>query len=273
MKQTYFVKIDRFTNFIISRVNVVIYNCNFISITYNGNSCFRCPDSGPRATRMPTDDDYGRRDRLLLHQHPITQYGSSSSPLCGSNTPSSNNVVGLQIGSNNPNDCFKQQAQQQQQQQQQQSSDLHAITNTASQLGSERYQSDQQIQSNEHVGTRMVDRHEKSAEKTIDFSKCGESRPSSCDRFGHYQAQSGEHATSRMGVERYEKATDKPSVDYTKCGEVRQSNCERYGHYQTQNSDQAHMVGARMSERHEKSPPSDKSSIDFTKCVDRKSVV
>lgn len=218
---------------------------------------------------MPTDDDYGRRDRLLLHQHPITQYGPSSSPLPGSSAPSSSGVVGLQINSNNSNDCFKQQVQQQQQllqQQQQQSSDLRAVTSTASQLGPERYQSDQQIQSSEHVGARMVDRHEKSVEKaTIDFSKCGEGRPSSCDRFGHYQAQSGEHASSRMGVERHEK--DKSCVDYSKCGEVRQSSCERYGHYQAQNGDQTHVVVTRMAERHEKPPPSDKPSIDFTKCI------
>ncbi|XP_025157717.1 uncharacterized protein LOC105191272 [Harpegnathos saltator] len=247
---------------------------------------------------MPTDDDYGRRDRLLLHQHPIAQYGSSSSSLLASSVPSSN-VVELQIGPSNSNDCFKQQVQQQQQQQQQQhqhqqqqhqhqqqqqqqqqsQSDLRAVANaTASQLGPERYQSDQQIQSNEHVGVRMVDRHEKSTEKpTIDFSKCGESRASSCDRFGHYQVQGGEHAAGRMGVERHEKAADKSSVDYAKCGEVRQSSCERYcAHYQVQNSaSQAHVVvGARMAERHEKQCPtpapsvSDKpTSIDFAKCV------
>ncbi|KAI4496398.1 hypothetical protein M0804_000208 [Polistes exclamans] len=41
-------------------------------------SKFGCPDSGPRATRMPTDDDYGRRERHLLHQHPIAhEYGVS----------------------------------------------------------------------------------------------------------------------------------------------------------------------------------------------------
>ncbi|EFN75560.1 hypothetical protein EAI_11844 [Harpegnathos saltator] len=124
----------------------------------------------------------------------------------------------------------------------------------------------------------MVDRHEKSTEKpTIDFSKCGESRASSCDRFGHYQVQGGEHAAGRMGVERHEKAADKSSVDYAKCGEVRQSSCERYcAHYQVQNSaSQAHVVvGARMAERHEKQCPtpapsvSDKpTSIDFAKCV------
>jgi len=205
---------------------------------------------------MPTDDDYGRRDRLLLHQHPIAQYGSSSSSLPGSSTPSSGGV-GTQIGPNNPNDCFKQA-------QQQQSSDLRSVTSTASQSNQERHQSDQQIQSSEHVGSRMVDRHEKSAEKpTIDFSKCGESRPSNCERFGHYQAQSGEHVGGRMGIERHEKVVDKSCIDYSKCGEDRQPNCERFGHYQAQNGEH---VGGRMgSERHEKS--FDKSSVDFTKCT------
>lgn len=28
---------------------------------------FRCPDSGPGATRMPTDDEYGRRQHNLQH--------------------------------------------------------------------------------------------------------------------------------------------------------------------------------------------------------------
>ncbi|XP_011699179.1 PREDICTED: inactive rhomboid protein 1 [Wasmannia auropunctata] len=215
----------------------------------------RCPDSGPRATRMPTDDDYGRRDRLLLHQHPIAQYGSSSSPLPGSSAPNSGGV-GTQIGSSNPSDCFKQQAQQ--------SSDLRSVTSTASQSGQERHQSDQQTQSSEHVGTRMVDRHEKSAEKsTIDFSKCGEGRPSNCERFGHYQAQSGEHVGGRMGIERHEKAVDKSCIDYSKCGEDRQPSCERFGHYQAQSGEH---VGSRLgAERHEKS--SDKSSVDFTKCT------
>lgn len=30
-------------------------------------SIFRCPDSGPGATRMPTDDEYGRRQHNLQH--------------------------------------------------------------------------------------------------------------------------------------------------------------------------------------------------------------
>lgn len=206
---------------------------------------------------MPTDDDYGRRDRLLLHQHPITQYGSSSSPLPGSSAPSSGGV-GTQIGPSNSSDCFKQQAQQQQ------LSDLRSVTSTASQSGQERHQSDQQTQSSEHVGARMVDRHEKSAEKsTIDFSKCGEGRPSSCERFGHYQAQSGEHVGGRLGSEWHEKAVDKSCIDYSKCGEDRQPNCERFGHYQAQSGEH---VGGRMGgERHEKS--SDKSSVDFIKCT------
>ncbi|XP_012227018.1 inactive rhomboid protein 1 isoform X2 [Linepithema humile] len=196
---------------------------------------------------MPTDDDYGRRDRLLLHQHPIAQYGSSSSPLPGSSAPSSAGV-GTQISLSNPSDCFKQQ----------QSSDLRPVTSTAS-------QSDQQTQSNEHVGSRMVDWHEKTAEKsTIDFSKCGEGRPSSCERFGHYQTQSGEYVGVRMGGERHDKTADKSCIDYTKCGEGRQTSCERFGHYQTQSGDQTH-VGVRMADRHEKS--SDKPSVDFTKCT------
>lgn len=206
---------------------------------------------------MPTDDDYGRRDRLLLHQHPIAQYGSSSSPLPGSSAPNSGSV-GTQIGPSNPSDCFKQQAEQQ-------SSDLRSVASTASQSGQERYQSDQQTQSSEHVGTRMVDRHEKSAEKpTIDFSKCGEGRSSGCERFGHYQAQSSEHVGSRIGGDRHEKAVDKSCIDYPKCGEGgRPPSCERFGHYQVQSGDQAH-VGARMAERHEKS--TDKQSVDFAKC-------
>ncbi|XP_011631505.1 mucin-5AC-like [Pogonomyrmex barbatus] len=201
---------------------------------------------------MPTDDDYGRRDRVLLHQHPIAQYGSSSSPLPGSSTPSSGGV-GIQIGSNNLSDCFKQQTQQQQQ------SDLRPITSLTNQSDQERHQLDQQ-QSSEHVGARMADRHEKSVEKpTIDFSKCAESR-SNCERFGLYQVQSGEHVGSRMGGERHEKAVDKSCSDYSKCG---QPNCERFGHYQTQSGE--HMGNRMGGERHEKS--TDKSSVDFTKCT------
>ncbi|KAL0115580.1 hypothetical protein PUN28_010828 [Cardiocondyla obscurior] len=203
---------------------------------------------------MPTDDDYGRRDRLLLHQHPIAQYGSSSSPLPGSSAPNSGSV-GTQVGPSNPSDCFKQQ---------QQTADLRTVASTASQSGQERHQSDQQIQSSEHVGARMVDRHEKSAEKpTIDFSKCGEGRPSSCERFGHYQAQSGEHVGNRLGGERHEKAVDKSCIDYPKCGEDRQPSCERFGHYPAQSGE--HSGGRMGGERHEK--PSDKSSVDFTKCA------
>lgn len=222
------------------------------------NSHCRCPDSGPRATRMPTDDDYGRRDRLLLHQHPIAQYGSSSSPLPGSTTSNSGSV-GTQIGSNS-NECFKQQVQQQQ------SSDLRQVTNTACQSATERYQSDQQTQSSEHVGVRMADRHEKTADKSsINFTKCGDGRTSGCDRFGHYQAQSGEHAGSRVGGERHEKTADKSCMEFSKCGDGRQSNCERFGHYQAQSgSDQTH-IGSRMAERHEKS--SEKTTIEFTKCA------
>jgi len=170
---------------------------------------------------------------------------------------SNSGSVGTQIGPNNPNDCYKQQIQQQQ-------SDSRSV---ASQSNQERYgQSDQETQSSEHVGGRMVDRLEKSAEKsTVDFSKCAEARTSNCERFGHYQAQSGEHVGIRMGGERHEKAVDKPSIDYSKCGEGRQPSCERFGHYQAQSCEQAHQVGARMGERHDKS--SDKTSVDFAKCV------
>lgn len=150
---------------------------------------FRCPDSGPRATRMPTDDDYGRRERLLLHQHPISQYGPSSSPVPGSNAGASASG-GPQIGSSNPSDCYKQQ----------QSADPRADANGSNASGQDRYQSEQQSQGNEHIDyggrDRMsgVDRHGKSAEKpTIeDFSKsCADTRSiqSSCERFVHYQNQ------------------------------------------------------------------------------------
>ncbi|XP_066588162.1 inactive rhomboid protein 1 isoform X3 [Prorops nasuta] len=62
---------------------------------------------------MPTDDDYGRRERFLLHQHQIGQYGSSSSPVPGTTASSGNS----QVLSNNPTDCYKQQHQQLDQQQ------------------------------------------------------------------------------------------------------------------------------------------------------------
>ncbi|XP_017752563.1 PREDICTED: platelet binding protein GspB-like [Eufriesea mexicana] len=138
---------------------------------------------------MPTDDDYGRRERLLLHQHPIPQYGSSSSPVPGSNTGTSGNV-GSQIGSTSSSDCYKQQQQQQ--------TDLRA---SASNVGSQdRYQSEQSAQGNEHVDyggrERMpgIERHDKSTEKpTIDdFPKsCAETRSiqPGCERYSHYQSQ------------------------------------------------------------------------------------
>ncbi|XP_043524988.1 uncharacterized protein LOC122536584 isoform X1 [Frieseomelitta varia] len=148
---------------------------------------------------MPTDDDYGRRERLLLHQHPIPQYGSSSSPVPGSNGGGTSGSVGSQsIGSTSTApDCYKPSAQQQQQ------ADLR--TNGSSHtVGQDRYQSsDQSSQGNEHAdyGGRermsgIVERHDKSTDKpTIDDfpkSSCGaetRSIQSSCERFGHYQNQ------------------------------------------------------------------------------------
>lgn len=139
---------------------------------------------------MPTDDDYGRRERLLLHQHPIPQYGSSSSPVPGSSGGTSGSV-GSQIGSTSSSDCYKQA-------QQQQTNDLR--TSVSSVANQDRYQSDQSSQGNEHVdyGVRErmsgIERHDKSTDKpTIDdFPKsCAETRSiqSSCERFGHYQSQ------------------------------------------------------------------------------------
>jgi hypothetical protein len=60
---------------------------------------YRCPDSGPRATRMPTDDDYGRRERQLLHQHPANLYGQPlpASSLHGSAV--SNSISNVQSSS------------------------------------------------------------------------------------------------------------------------------------------------------------------------------
>ncbi|KAG7209758.1 hypothetical protein KM043_011382 [Ampulex compressa] len=144
---------------------------------------------------MPTDDDYGRRERLLLHQHPISQYGPSPSPISGSTVSSSGNV-GTQIGSGNPPDCFKEQQQQQQQQ-----SDPRSTGNTSNPSSQDRYQTEQQSQSNEHVdygGARermpVINRHDKSTEKssTEEFPKSASdsrAQQSGCERFGHYQAQ------------------------------------------------------------------------------------
>lgn len=140
---------------------------------------------------MPTDDDYGRRERLLLHQHPIPQYGSSSSPVPGSNAGTSGSV-GSQIGSTSSSDCYKPTAQQQQ-------TDLRTNGSNVT-VGQDRYQSDQSSQGNEHVDyggrERMsgIERHDKSTDKpTIDdFPKsCAETRSiqSSCERFSHYQNQ------------------------------------------------------------------------------------
>ncbi|XP_076650881.1 rhomboid-5 isoform X3 [Halictus rubicundus] len=153
---------------------------------------------------MPTDDDYGRRERLLLHQHPISQNGSSSSPVPGS-TGVSSGSVGSQIGSANPSDCYKPQQQQHQQHQPQQQQSDRAVSNPSSSTGSgqDRYQPDhvtsQQSQGNDHdygVRDRLsgLDRHDKSTDKPSldDFPKsCGEPRSlqSSCERFGHYQSQ------------------------------------------------------------------------------------
>ncbi|XP_076679879.1 rhomboid-5 isoform X3 [Andrena cerasifolii] len=140
---------------------------------------------------MPTDDDYGRRERLLQHQHPITQYGPSSSPVPGSNTGTSG-IIGPQIGPTVSSDCYKQQQQQQ--------TELRSGASVSTSTGQDRYQSEQQGQGNEHVDyggrERMVvaDRHDKSTEKSTvdDFPKsCAETRSiqSSCERFGHYQGQ------------------------------------------------------------------------------------
>ncbi|XP_031837323.1 rhomboid-5 isoform X2 [Nomia melanderi] len=149
---------------------------------------------------MPTDDDYGRRERLLLHQHPISQYGPSSSPVPGS-TAGASGSVGSQIVSAAPSDCYKQQPQPSQQQppaQQQQQTDQRTVSSAASSSASQdRYQPESQTQSNEHdygVRDRIIDRHDKSTDKPSldDFPKsCAETRSiqSSCDRFAHYSGQ------------------------------------------------------------------------------------
>ncbi|XP_078034228.1 rhomboid-5 [Augochlora pura] len=157
---------------------------------------------------MPTDDDYGRRERLLLHQHPISQYGSSSSPVPGSTAVASGSV-GSQIGAANPSDSYKPQQQQQQQQQQQhhqpqqqqqqQQQQQSSSSTSVSTSGQDRYQTDAQGQGSDHdYGGRDrlsgLDRHDKSTDKPSldEFPKpCGDGRSlqSSCERFGHYQSQ------------------------------------------------------------------------------------
>ncbi|XP_026671584.1 inactive rhomboid protein 1 isoform X2 [Ceratina calcarata] len=148
---------------------------------------------------MPTDDDYGRRERLLLHQHPITQYGSSSSPVPGPNGGTSGSV-GSQIESTNSTECYKPS----QRQANQQTGDLRGTSGSnvaASQQ--DRYKSEQSAQGgSEHVDyggrERMcgIERHDKSTDKPTldDFPKsCAETRSiqSGCDRYGgvHYQNQ------------------------------------------------------------------------------------
>ncbi|XP_043485028.1 inactive rhomboid protein 1 isoform X3 [Leptopilina heterotoma] len=55
---------------------------------------------------MPTDDDYGRRERLLLHQHPNAQYRPPSTSPVPTSISGSSRPSAIQVENTNSTDCY-----------------------------------------------------------------------------------------------------------------------------------------------------------------------
>ncbi|XP_033215462.1 inactive rhomboid protein 1 [Belonocnema kinseyi] len=181
---------------------------------------------------MPTDDDYGRRERLLLHQHPTAQYGPPSvSPVPGSNS-STCRSSGIQTSSSNSSDCYHKHE--------------SRSSSSASLSNQNRYQ-DQRSQTNDHSDYGSRDRYEKSKEDIGDnLSKSSESRSSqsNCEysisqnqeRFQtsgslHNHQYSGRSSCQTISqnllAERYSRYSESPSVHNQ---QVSGSVPERYSH-------------------------------------------
>ncbi|XP_051156675.1 inactive rhomboid protein 1 isoform X2 [Leptopilina boulardi] len=174
---------------------------------------------------MPTDDDYGRRERLLLHQHPTAQYRPpSTSPVPGSNSANSR-TSGIQVENTNPTDCYHKH------------SEIRS-SSSASLPNQERYQ-DQRSQTNDH-GSR--DRFEKSNEN---INEAHSSEPRSiqpnCDQYGIVQNQERFQSTNHQYsgrsscqtisqnilADRYSRYSESTSIhNQQSSGSV----SERYGH-------------------------------------------
>lgn len=185
---------------------------------------------------MPTDDDYGRRERLLLHQHPTAQYGPPSvSPVPGTNSGTCRSS-GIQAGSSNSSDCYYKHSE-------------SRCSSSASAPNQDRYQ-DQRSQTNDHSEYGSRDRFDKSKEDIGDnISKSSESRSSqsNCeysisqnqDRFQtssslHSHAYSGRPSCQTISqnllADRYSRYGESPSVhNQQQQQQVSGSVSERYG--------------------------------------------
>ncbi|XP_034942299.1 inactive rhomboid protein 1 isoform X2 [Chelonus insularis] len=148
---------------------------------------------------MPTDDDYGRRERLLLHQHSTSQFGTSttSSTVSGTNNgiSSSQSVptsAGSGINSSSTTDCYLKQ----------QLSQPESRAPSSTSVSQELYQktvcgnsngNNERIESNESTdyGARItMDKYEKQVEKqqqslddSTTYSDQSRSITSCCERF------------------------------------------------------------------------------------------
>lgn len=161
---------------------------------------------------MPGDDNYGQRERLLLHQHPIKHFDTSTTTTTTTTLPTSGIIstnTGVQIKSNNNNssmvtnctnsgnspDSYHRKLQQQQ-------SDTAASTASAIDINEERYKQlscgkiDNTIndknttnQSSDYANRFKNNKYEKHEEKQQQYIDQPRSIPSYCERLEMAQNQ------------------------------------------------------------------------------------
>ncbi|KAK0168768.1 hypothetical protein PV327_002538, partial [Microctonus hyperodae] len=213
----------------------------------------RCPDSGPRATRMPTDDDYGRRERLLLHQHPGSQCGASApTSLPGNSSGISSSQCASSIAVSGANsitqsDCYHKQRQQQSESRAPSSTTI--IQERYSTTGGNTGGSSDRIQTNEtnDYGVRVsMEKYEKQSAKqhldevSIDGDQ-SRSISSCCERYGmshsheRFSQSSGCTSTSQSNHsyprQQQQQQQQQPQQQQQQQSQMSQSGIVQYSRY------------------------------------------
>ncbi|XP_057323391.1 inactive rhomboid protein 1 isoform X2 [Microplitis mediator] len=148
---------------------------------------------------MQTNDDYGRRERLLLHQNPTSQYGISS--VSGSNIgisgsqSVSNNNTGTSSTNNDISNYQKQQYQQSESRASPSTTTSQECYQTACETSSGSNERDQSNEPNNYGAQITMDKYEKQTDKlqsqqfddTTSYGDQSRSISSCCERFSKSQ--------------------------------------------------------------------------------------
>ncbi|XP_044006424.1 inactive rhomboid protein 1 isoform X3 [Aphidius gifuensis] len=156
---------------------------------------------------MPVDDDYGQRERLLLHQHPTKKFETSTTLSTSGSIITAN--TGIQIKTNNPSmvtnctntrnspDSYQCKLQQQQQQQ----SESNAASANINNISNDNNSTNQTC---DYVNRYKINKYDKQEDKQ-QYSDQSRSIPSYCERLEMAHNHPTSFTNDNLGISQFSK--------------------------------------------------------------------